>query len=47
MDFSNKAPVRIPLLSCYQHDGDYDACACGRRKLRSERVCPECREKGL
>ncbi len=47
IDFGNKAHVRMPLLSCYQHDGDYDSCACGRRKLKSDRLCSRCREKGL
>jgi len=47
MDFSSKALVKVPMVPCYQHDSDYDTCACGRRKLRSERLCSECREKGL
>lgn len=47
MMFSNKAPVKVPMAPCYQHDGDYDTCACGRRKLSSVRLCSGCREAGL
>jgi hypothetical protein len=28
----------------YQHDGDYDKCVCGRRKLHSDSLCGSCRE---
>ena len=47
MDFGNKAPVKVPMVPCYQHDGDYDTCACGGRKLKADRLCSGCREKGL
>ncbi len=45
--FANKGSVRIPLQQVYQHDDDYDRCACGRRKLKEERLCSECREAEL
>lgn len=42
--FENSAPVKIPLQQVYQHDGDYDRCGCGRRKLRSDSECGACRD---
>jgi hypothetical protein len=47
MDFSNKGSVKVTLQQAYQHDSDYDTCACGRRKLSSDRLCSGCREAGL
>lgn len=47
MNFGNEAPVKVPLQPLYQHDGDYDKCACGKRKLHSDRHCSICREVGL
>ncbi|MDO8727079.1 MAG: hypothetical protein Q7J35_13505 [Candidatus Methanoperedens sp.] len=42
--FKNKGGVHILLQSVYQHDGDYDKCACGKRKPRADRLCVACRE---
>jgi len=44
IDLSNKTPVNVPMVPCYQHDGDYDRCACGRSKLRSDRLCGACQD---
>ncbi len=42
--FKNSASVKVPLQPVYQHDSDYDRCACGRRKLRSDSECGACKD---
>jgi len=44
MDFSNKGPIKVSLQKTYQHDGDYERCAYGRRKLRSDRLYISCHD---
>jgi len=38
-DFGNKGQVRVLLQQAYHHDATFDRCACGRRKLHSDRGC--------